>query len=193
MDITEVAVVALLVSSLFATALGAPVVMARWAARSQALRAEQVMQQVLPGEHVLGVALGRARRPLPVTGAMVVLGIVAIVAAHSLGTAQSAVVTIGVVAALLVTHRRVLVAATPEEIVVIETTRDLEPVAVLGRIPLTRWQPTHGWGATSHPVGDLDIVVVGTALGRHLVADTIQTNLAAAATEPPEMQDATFT
>ncbi|MGL5818505.1 MAG: hypothetical protein ACRCYR_13135 [Phycicoccus sp.] len=172
MDLNDVAVLAVAGSSLLAAALGAPVVMARWAARSQALRAEQVMQQVLPGEHVLDVALGRARRPLPITGAMVVLGAVAILGTRPLGTGPSVVVTIGVVAALLVMHRRVLVATTPEEVVVIETTRDLDPIAVLGRVPVTAWQPTHGWGTISHPIGDLDIVVVGAALGHHRVADT---------------------
>ncbi|MGL4743107.1 MAG: hypothetical protein ACRCXL_01770 [Dermatophilaceae bacterium] len=171
MDFTDVAVVGLVVVGLSATALGAPVMLARWAARSHALRAEQVTQHVLPGQQVLHVGLGRSRRPLPVTGAMVVLGVIGVTAAHQLGIAASAVVAAGVVAALLGTHRRVLVAATADEVVVIETTRDLDPVAVLDRIPWAEWQPTRRWGVVSHPVGGLDIVVVGAELAGPAMAD----------------------
>ncbi|MGL5909692.1 MAG: hypothetical protein ACRCZP_06815, partial [Phycicoccus sp.] len=82
----------------------------------------------------------------------------------------------------LMTHRRILVAATPEEIVVIETTRDLDPVAVLARLPRAEWQPSHGWGTVSHPIGNLDIVVVGAALRLHPVTDGMSTSAHATVT-----------
>ncbi|MGL5866530.1 MAG: hypothetical protein ACRCYX_11800 [Dermatophilaceae bacterium] len=174
MDISDVVVVAVAIAGLFAAALGAPAVMVRWAARSQALRAEQVLHLVLPGEQVREVAVGRARRPLRFTGALVALGTVAVVAARPLGIAPSAVVAMGVVAALLVTHHRVLVAATATEVVVIETTRDLEPVRIVGRMPLSEWQPTPGWGAASCPIGTIDIVVACAALGHQATTGALQ-------------------
>lgn len=161
MNISDVIIIVLIALVVFVVAIGAPAVMARWAGRSHALRAEQVMQHVLPGETVIDVVVGGVRRPMPVTGAMLALGVTAIGSARPLGEILSVVIALGVVTMFLVTHRHVLVARTPDDVVVIETTRDVEPEAVLGRIPVAAWQPTRRWGSMSHPVGDLDIVIVG--------------------------------
>jgi hypothetical protein len=116
------------------------------------------------GQEVIRVATGHAKRPAWQTATAVGLVVVGL----GLGPPPGFVAIVAAIVLWCVWFRPRLIATTATEVVVLTSTWQHEPLAVIARIERTQWVPRRSFGNLSQAIGG-EVVVIDTFGQRSMV------------------------